>query len=210
MAIGPQIRKLLGTYERPVSDAYRNFFMSMNDVGLNIKETVNTPKSILEVGCGEGAITEVLNREFPEATIVGIDIIHTVGRQFRGDRSKVTFEHASIEQHNMQYGRKYDLIYLGDVLHHVPKDFHNSFLTEINKSLNPNGTLIIKDIDRNNSFIYFLVHFTDRYITGDNVNYLNETEFVRLINNVLGTNISITKKYIKPWKTNIIFYINKA
>src|SRR5690606_33620170 len=80
-----------------------------------------TPTSILEVGCGEGAISEILNRLYPGALITGIDITANVGRLYAGDPTQVRFIQTSLEHFESTNSDRFDLIILSDVLHHIPK-----------------------------------------------------------------------------------------
>jgi SAM-dependent methyltransferase len=207
MAIGPFIRKKLGPLEKPVSDAYRNFFMSMDDLTLKIKSKVPNAGNILEIGCGEGAIIDLLCDLYSSTFIKGIDIIDHVGRQFSKHSNKVSFEKIRIEDYLLRDHDLADLIYVGDVMHHIPNEQHYSFLSNARKALKPQGVLCLKDIDSKAGIIANLVDFTDRYITGDEVNYLNIDEFIGLIKSVFGENVKFEFDYIKPWRSNIIFYI---
>lgn len=207
MAIGPFIRKKLGPLEKPISDAYRNFFMSMKDLTLKIKTKVPNANYILEVGSGEGAIINFLSDLYPDSKIVGIDIIEHVGRQFNKYSEKVSFQKIRIEDFIVNNSQLADMVYVGDVLHHIPKSEHITFLKNVKKSIKPNGYLCLKDIDRNGGFVSKLGEFADRYVTGDDVNYLSILEFNLLIKSVFGEDIKVDFDYIKPWKSNIIFYI---
>ena len=58
---------------------------------------VPEPRRILEVGCGEGAMTERLTKAYPAATVTGTDITPRIGRLFRGDAAKVRFLRSRVE-----------------------------------------------------------------------------------------------------------------
>jgi len=207
MALGPFIRKRLGVFEKPISDAYRNFFMSLKDLTHSIKIQVPNAKTILEVGCGEGAIIDLLCELYPSTTIIGIDIIEHVGRQFQKINPNVSFKRIRIEDFVVENDDLFDMIYLGDVLHHIPLKEHVDFLLNVKKALKPDGVLCLKDIDRNAGTVSFLGEFADRYITGDDVNYQTIDEFKNLINKTFGIDVKYDLQFVKPWKSNIIFYI---
>ena len=88
MAIGPRFRAWLGPLEVPAANLYRACFVDLGHLARQVREW--TPAaSILEIGCGEGALTERLSLVYPKARITGIDITPKVGRLFCGDRERV-------------------------------------------------------------------------------------------------------------------------
>src|SRR5271157_3186569 len=96
MAIGPIIRQMFGPLEKPISDFYRSIFINLNSFVDQIRQWVPA-SNILELGCGEGAVTECLVKSFPKALVTGIDITPKVGRMYQGDPSRVTFKQQSIQ-----------------------------------------------------------------------------------------------------------------
>lgn len=107
MGIGPWIRRMFGPYERQVSDAYRALFFDIGDFLDRVRAWKPTARRVLEVGCGEGAVTERLNAAYPDAEITAIDITPRIGRLYRGPSRGVRFVHcgvqdiAATEQDNM-------------------------------------------------------------------------------------------------------------
>jgi len=57
MRPGPLIRRLFGPYERGLTEAYRRIFVDLDDFAHHLRSWVPEAKKILEVGCGEGAMT---------------------------------------------------------------------------------------------------------------------------------------------------------
>lgn len=79
------------------------------------------PKTILEVGCGEGYMLDALSRGGVTATMWGVDISGPAiqeAKQKLGDR-------ATIEQRDARElaadGRKFDLVMMLEVLEHIPE-----------------------------------------------------------------------------------------
>jgi len=96
MAIGPFVRQMLGPLERPVSELYRGMFVDLTSLARKIKERIPAA-NILEVGCGEGTVTERLARAYANARVTGIDITPRIGRMFRGDLKRVSFKQETIK-----------------------------------------------------------------------------------------------------------------
>jgi trans-aconitate methyltransferase len=78
MPIGTFVRRLLSPLEKPISDIYRNIFVNLADLTHQIHKWVN-PEIILELGCGQGALTELLASVYPTSHIIVIDITPRVG-----------------------------------------------------------------------------------------------------------------------------------
>ena len=79
MAIGRFIRGRFGPYERQITAAYRSIYVDVDAYVEGIGKWVPFASKILEVGCGEGAVTERLAAAYPDATIIALDIRSTCG-----------------------------------------------------------------------------------------------------------------------------------
>ena len=122
---------------------------------------------ILEVGCGEGAVTERLRTTYPNAKITAIDITPRIGRLYRGSPRDVEFIQSDIKEIAKKEPGHYDLVVLSDVLHHVPVEFRQELLNAIRAVLAAKGTFIFKDWQRNHAPIHWLCYASDRWLTGD-------------------------------------------
>ncbi len=108
-----------------------------------IRTYVNNPSSILEIGCGIGAMSDRLSKQWPDAKITGIDIsersIEIATKLFQSDNCKF-FTKLPSEEDNK---KKYDLILLIDVIEHVEKKQRPELLTFIESNLKENGMLLL-------------------------------------------------------------------
>ena len=145
MRPGPLIRRLFGPYERAVTEAYRGIFTELDDFVGRVRVWVPQPHRILEVGCGEGAVTERLVKVYPNSTITAIDITPKVGRLYRGDPARVTFLQRSADDVAREAPASFDLVVLCDVLHHVPLLERQALLLAIDRGIAPGGSLVFKD-----------------------------------------------------------------
>jgi 2-polyprenyl-6-hydroxyphenyl methylase/3-demethylubiquinone-9 3-methyltransferase len=205
MPIGPFVRRCFGPLERPVTNLYRGCFVDLGRLGRLIAEVAPGARDILEIGCGEGALTERLAQVYPEARLTGIDITPTVGRLFRGDRSRVTFRQETVQRLAADAPGRFDLVVLGDVVHHVPWEMHTEFLREAFRLLCPDGTLVLKDWERRGNLIHALGYFSDRFLTGDRVRYRTSAEFRELIDAAVGKERIVREDRIPPWRNNLAF-----
>ena len=206
MAIGPRIRAWLGPLEGPAANLYRACFVDLGHLARQVREW--TPAaSILEIGCGEGALTERLSLVYPKARITGIDITPKVGRLFCGDRERVTF--AQETTHVLVAGNpaSFDLILICDVMHHVPWELHKQLLTDVGKGLKPGGRFVLKDWERQTNLAHLLCYLSDRYITGDRIRYRSADEFRTLLQSIFGSGSIERELRIPPWRNNVAYFV---
>lgn len=206
MSIGFFVRQMLGPFERPISQLYRSIFIDITALVRQIKDWVPAT-NILELGCGEGTVTEGLVQAYPNAYITGIDITPRVGRMFQGDLSRVTFKQQTIADFVANNSSCFDLVAINDVMHHIPWSLHKEFLKNAKKALKPGGFLVLKDWERQSTPIHLLAYLLDRYITGDRVRYKTVAEFRETIVEVFGTNCIKAEQRILPWSNNIAFLV---
>lgn len=104
-----------------------------------IKNECTTAKSILDVGCGTGALLELLHDENPNIRRVGIEL--NAGRaEFAKRVANCKIYQVPIEK--FVYDGKFDVITMINVLSHIPS-FDNLFIS-IRNLIAPDGKLILK------------------------------------------------------------------
>ncbi|XUU59501.1 class I SAM-dependent methyltransferase [Erythrobacter sp. HA6-11] len=206
MAVGAFVRKCFGPYEPQIAEAYRSIFINLDDWTGQVQAVCPAPRRILEVGCGEGAMTARLAVAFPNAQIDAIDITPRLGRLFEGDSARVNFHEEYVEHRLAKSPEPYDLILLVDVLHHVPENAQGSLLSSIRELLSPNGVFALKDWERNYSPIYWLCYLSDRFLTGDRIRYKTTKETSELLGHVFGSSAIRRGMHVRPWRSNYSFF----
>jgi 2-polyprenyl-6-hydroxyphenyl methylase/3-demethylubiquinone-9 3-methyltransferase len=198
---------MLGPIERPVANYYRAIFFDIGHLAREVGAWVPAER-ILEIGCGEGSLTERLSKVYPAARITGIDITPRVGRLFRGDRERVTFIQQTTQDFAVANAASFDLVLICDVIHHVPWDIHKEFLTDARRAVRPGGRLVLKDWERRTNIAHLLCYLSDRYVTGDRIRYASADELRELLRSVFGQ-FNIEREFrIPPLSNNIAFFIN--
>lgn len=114
------------------------------DIAWNtIKTTVEKPTEILEIGCGIGAMCNRCNLRWPDAHIIGIDIsaksIDIAQKLFESKNCK--FYSQLPKEHDNR--KKFDLIFLIDVIEHVEKAQRQQLFSFIENNLSENGMLML-------------------------------------------------------------------
>jgi 2-polyprenyl-3-methyl-5-hydroxy-6-metoxy-1,4-benzoquinol methylase len=209
MQPGPVIRRLFGPYEHTVAEAYRHIFVNLDDFARLIQTWVPRARRILEVGCGEGAMTERITRIYPAATVTAIDITPKVGRLFRGNRANVTFSQESVEAVASREPASFDVVILADVIHHVPADARRSLMGAIDQAMTPDGSFIFKDWVITKTPINWLCGVSDRYLTGDKVSYLTMPIIEGLLIDPFGPGIIRQTATVRPWDNNVAVLVRR-
>ena len=158
---------------------------------------------ILEVGCGEGAVTERLRTTYPGAKITAIDITPRIGRLYRGSLRDVEFIQSDMKEIAKKQPGHYDLVVLSDVLHHVPVEYRQELLNSIRTVLAAKGTFIFKDWQRNYAPIHWLCYASDRWLTGDRISYMTRDEMRQHLAISFGAASLVAEARVGPWWNNI-------
>jgi 2-polyprenyl-3-methyl-5-hydroxy-6-metoxy-1,4-benzoquinol methylase len=205
--LGPLVRRSFGRYERPITEAYRRLFVDLDDFAGRMAGWVVEPRRILEIGCGEGAMTERLARTFINATITAIDITPNVGRLFSGDAARVSFRCETAEGLAERESSSFALIVLCDVLHHVPPHARRSLLFAARRLLTPGGALVFKDWSLSAAPIHWVCGMLDRYIAGDDVQYVTIAEAKALLTDIFGPDAVRAESRVRPWANNFALLV---
>ena len=204
MPIGPTVRRLFGRHEHRVAGVYRSLFVDLDAYGRQIGAMIPQANRILEVGCGEGAVTERLARHYPDADILAIDVSPNVGRLFQGCADNVMFMQQTVEAVAAKSPAAFDLVVLSDVIHHVPVDQRRELMFAVRRTVMPGGVLVFKDWERSPTPIHWLCHAGDRWLTGDRVSYLRKAEAVAILAEAFGRDRVASVALVPPWRNNFI------
>jgi 2-polyprenyl-3-methyl-5-hydroxy-6-metoxy-1,4-benzoquinol methylase len=209
-SIGSIVRRAFGPYERHVAEWYRRIFVDLDDLAKQIRAWVN-PASILEIGCGEGALAERLARDFPAAKYLGIDVTCRLGRLFVHPPRNVSFRQVTAQELAREARGTFDLVVLSDVLHHVPRDLRPDLLAVARDLLSEGGHFVLKDWVRRPTLIHAMSYFADVYIGGDkNTHYMCLQEQRSLIDSTFGHGAIRHEADIAPWTQNHAFLIERT
>ena len=197
------IRKMFGPYERQIAEAYRSIYIDIDAFVQQLHRWKPDAVRILEVGCGEGAVTQRLSVAYPAAEITAIDVTPRVGRLFQGCSSRVRFLQSTVQEVAISEGERFDLVVLSDVLHHVPEEIRQSLLAAIRDALAPGASFVFKDWERSNAPIHWLCYASDRWLTGDRISYMSRSEMRQRLARVFGDAALMDEMRVKPWWNNL-------
>lgn len=211
MAIGAFIRRMCGPFERFVSKLYRGIFFNLKDFVAHIKGCVPDIKvlNILEVGCGDGFVTELLAKAYPNAHITGIDIVSGVGKLYKGDPCQVAFQQKAIHEFVDEHPDEFDIVVICDVMHHIPVEQQRAFLESARKTLKKSGYCVLKEWVSRMNVMHVLVEFSDRYISNDPGLFKTRKKWRHLVEEIFGEGSVKKEAGIRPWSNNMAFFIEK-
>jgi 2-polyprenyl-6-hydroxyphenyl methylase/3-demethylubiquinone-9 3-methyltransferase len=207
MPIGPAIRRLLGRHERRITDLYRAIYFDVDSFVDQVHAWAPDARSILEIGCGDGGITQRLASRYPDARLLGTDIAATPGHLYAGPTDRVSFERLSAAEIAARHEGRFDLVLFTDVLHHIPISEREGVLAAASAALSPGGALIVKEWERTGSPIYWLGYASDRWITGDRINYATVAELRSLVLRAMPRSRITGQARLRPWRTNVALLV---
>jgi 2-polyprenyl-3-methyl-5-hydroxy-6-metoxy-1,4-benzoquinol methylase len=210
MAIGDAIRHRLGPFEELATELYRAPFIDLDDLVATIV-SLGSPKRIVEIGCGEGAVATRLLAELPVARYVGVDPVPQPGRGFDGDRERATFRRILSSDLVAERPEPFDLALIVDVFHHLPLELRVATLRDLATLCRPGGVIVITDWERTRTPWHLVCHGADRYITGDaNVRYPSRVELWQAIRTAIPDGELICETRVPPRRNNILIALRKA
>jgi SAM-dependent methyltransferase len=205
MRIGPTVRRLLGPLEGHAADAYRGLFIDLDDLGRTLG-SLGAVGTILEVGAGDGCLATRVCSEFPDARYLGVDIVASPGKLFKGDSRRAEFRSQRVE--DIKPERVFDMVLLVDVLHHIPKNHRRTVLAAAAGHVRPGGLLVVKDWIRGRNLGHLLAYISDRFITGDkNVAFFGRSELLGLITETLPQGQLRFESRVPPRRNNLLLIV---
>jgi 2-polyprenyl-6-hydroxyphenyl methylase/3-demethylubiquinone-9 3-methyltransferase len=193
-----------------VAEAYRRFFGDLDELAALMAAWVPQAQKILEVGCGEGAMTERIVRTYPTAAVSAIDISPKAGRLYRGRTSTVTFSQETVANVARREPASFDLVVMTDVIHHVPLDARGPLIGSIDQAMAPNGSLFLKDWVVSASPIHWLCYMSCRYLTGDDVAYCTRGGINALVTDTFGSGTIRRIGTVRPWRNNVAVLVRRS
>jgi trans-aconitate 2-methyltransferase len=100
----------------------------------------NTPKIIVDLGCGPGNSTELLTRRFPRADVLGLDSSEDMLANARARLPGARFEKADVGEWRSE--APVDLIFANAVLQWLPG--HIALMASLVRQLPPEGVLAVQ------------------------------------------------------------------
>ncbi len=154
--------------------------------------------SVFDVGCGSGQFCALIANYTPVSKIKGIEInerlinnANQVNQQFRASKTIAfnVFDGNTIPNDICVY----DLIYMIDVYHHIPKNIRDSFMKQLYAKMKTGAKLMFKDIDASSPFV--ICNKMHDLIFANEIG--NEISFKAAKNSITNLGFTIKEEYTK-------------
>jgi 2-polyprenyl-3-methyl-5-hydroxy-6-metoxy-1,4-benzoquinol methylase len=147
--------------------------------------------SVLDIGCGEGAISDFLTFK-QKSSYVGVDFSKEAIKLAKSKRhSPMKFVHASADEFNPTH--KFDVIIFSEVLYYVD---HEKVIQKYIELLNPNGIIIISIFHPTEKLLYENIFQYARSV----LTLIDEMEISGLIRKKKNSNLEKTHFHIEVYQ----------
>ena len=126
---------------------------------ISLIKKVKDGEKVGDVGCGNGQLLLLLAEFAHPSYFFGIEI-----KEYLIKNAKLLFEKSWNQsykfelfdgEHFPEELKEMDIVFLVDVLHHVPRKKQIDFLKNLSEKIKPGGRLVLKDIDGASPFVVF-------------------------------------------------------
>ena len=125
---------------------------------ISLIQMVKPGEKVADVGCGSGQFLLLLSHFASPSYLYGIEITQRLIDNANSLFSELPAGSYGFKTYNgidfPEQLRNMDLIFLIDVLHHVPKKNQELFISNLLEILKPGARLVLKDINAASPFVY--------------------------------------------------------
>lgn len=137
----------------------------------------DSPKNILEIGCGTGFLTKHIVERLNFNKFITIDIVEECEEFIKNISAEIIFKHKDIEEYLKENKDTYDLIISNASLQWV--DDFEIVINSLKDRLNPNGELIFSTFGKENfREIYHIMGTTLNYYSIQELAYMFKNAYI--------------------------------
>lgn len=116
--------------------------------------SLDNPQNIIDIGCGPGNSTEVLQRRFPNSEIIGIDSSAEMIEKAKSQHSDIDFICCDVND-LFHRNEKYDVVFSNACIQWIPN--HYELIKNLMSLLNDNGVLAVQIPYNQNEPIHIII-----------------------------------------------------
>lgn len=154
---------------------------------------------ILNYGCGIGLSDFYISKNFPNAKIFCCDI-STKSLEIAQSRGKNldNVSYAVCDGIKLPFEENFDIIFIANVLRHIPKQFQTQTLQMLQKSLSDDGFIMIYEFNPYNPVSYYFYKNEDLKYDKYNCRILSAKKLKELLKNSGFENFSLKYRFFIP------------
>ena len=165
-----------------------------------------TPKAILDYGCGIGMNIPYLGEYFPNTELFGCDISKESISLARENVQGCTFDTIETVEDLNIYKNKIDCVFISTVLHHIPFEEHEKWINGLYDILIKGGHMIIFEHNMKNPLVK---KFVEKIPMDKNATMLDAKYSKNIIKKIFGgeSYVKLGYTYFFPWRNKICIWI---
>ena len=184
-------------FEGGLVDRIKVYYRPLVCPFVDLIKLVNPGEKVGDIGCGSGQFCLLLAQFSNPSFIYGIEISDKLVSNANALFNQNTSIDYSFEKFDgLHFSNRIadlDVIFLNDVLHHVPKKIQREFMKNLIDKMKVGARLVLKDINAESAFVY--------------CNKMHDLVFAREIGNEIP--FSTAKAWIEEYGMKIIYTIKK-
>lgn len=123
-------------------------YLEQHQIIYNLLPTEDKHYQVLDLGCGNGILSELIFQKLSHSYVVGFDLTENMLKAYEKKLSNHSgkFELKQGDFRTDSIGKNYDIIVAGLTLHHLTWAEREKFYNTLHSSLNEGGIFIARDI----------------------------------------------------------------
>lgn len=155
-------QKAIDLYSKTLWENFLSHFKFWEEPYEVVNKMIPKGGTVIELGCGEGLLTNYLAISEPKRKIVGYELVSERLASAKKKIKNTTYKVADVTKLKLP---KADVFILFHVLHHLPSKLsQEKLLMDIKKALNKNGKLVIVDVHVSFDIKYLAAWFADHFL----------------------------------------------
>lgn len=167
---------------------------------------------VFDLGCGRGQFALLLAEFAKPRAIAGIEIsqglIEKARSLLRDYAGEIPIDFRSYDgAHIPPFIGEYDLVFMIDVVHHIPRDAQKPFLSNLYRRMAKGSRLILKDIDAASPLV-FANKLHDLLLSGEISHELRLEDMLRMVRDAGFSVIGVRRRRML-WYPHFTFELSK-
>ena len=140
MKSSEEVKQFYDNYQHKFRHNVRHYIILNKLLDLGLKHS----KHILEIGCGNGALTKLMVDKLNNGKITAVDISsESIAHAKVNLKGYTNITHVVSDIADFTPDSKFDMVVISDVLEHIPMDYHDGLFKKLNEVMGEDGLIFI-------------------------------------------------------------------